>query len=132
MDMFPSWSPDGSLIAFWSDRDGGGCFVMPALAGSPRKVSRASALDPSPPQWSRDSASLACVAGEPPGTAVDVVSLRTSQVERQFPLPGDGRRMFMAWSPDESKVAVVTGPAGLAGDVNQLWVGDVRRVANLN
>jgi Tol biopolymer transport system component len=34
--------------------------------------------------------------------------------------------MFLAWSPDESKIAVVTAPAGLCGDVNQLWVSELR------
>lgn len=31
-DKVPSWSRDGTQIAFWSDRDGGGYYVMSALA----------------------------------------------------------------------------------------------------
>lgn len=46
IDQFPSWSPDGTQVAFWSDRDGGGCYVMPALSGSARKVGAASPIDP--------------------------------------------------------------------------------------
>ena len=62
-DRFPVWSPDGRQIAFWSGRDGGGCFVMPALAGAPRKIATSSqfANDASRPQWSADGTKLACV-----------------------------------------------------------------------
>jgi dipeptidyl aminopeptidase/acylaminoacyl peptidase len=77
-DLFPSWSPDGMQLAFWSDRDNGGCFVMPALAGAARKIADASPLDPSAPQWSADGSRLACLAGDPPGSALDVVSVRPS------------------------------------------------------
>ena len=35
MTSTPSWSPDGRWIAFWSSRNGGGYFVMPALGGAP-------------------------------------------------------------------------------------------------
>ena len=48
-DRFPVWSPDGRQIAFWSGRDGGGCFVMPALAGAPRKIATSSQLSTSKP-----------------------------------------------------------------------------------
>src|SRR3990172_5808131 len=37
-DCCPSWSPDGAEIAFWSDREGGGYFVMSALGGPARKL----------------------------------------------------------------------------------------------
>ena len=31
-DRFPTWSPDGHDLAFWSERDNGGYFVMSARA----------------------------------------------------------------------------------------------------
>lgn len=37
-DDEPAWSPDGSLIAFRSSRDGGGLFVVEPLGGSARRV----------------------------------------------------------------------------------------------
>ena len=43
-DQFPSFSPDGGQIAFWSDREGAGYFVMPTLAGAARKVAAAEGL----------------------------------------------------------------------------------------
>ena len=64
-DLFPSWSPDGTQIAFWSDRDGGGCYVMPAIGGAARRVAVASFYDANPPVWSRDAGELSCVVGDP-------------------------------------------------------------------
>jgi len=65
INMYPSWSPDGSQIAFWSDSDGPGYYVMSALTGSPRKVLSTVnfRLDyiPGPPQWSSDGKELACI-----------------------------------------------------------------------
>ena len=37
-DRQPDFSPDGNLVAFRSDRDGGGVYVMPALGGQARLI----------------------------------------------------------------------------------------------
>ena len=61
-DCRPSWSPDGNEIAFWSDRDGGGYFVMSAVGGRARKVI-AGPLGGAynAPQWSAGGQELAGV-----------------------------------------------------------------------
>ncbi len=59
-DSDPAWSPDGGQIAFVSERDGGGIYVMPAIGGPANRISpRASAEGLLSPQWSSDGAELA-------------------------------------------------------------------------
>ena len=125
-NLFPVWSPDGSQISFWSSRDGGGCYVMPALAGGARRVSPASEVDPNPPQWSADGSELSCVAGVAERAAVNVVSIDTGQTRRSIELPGTGRWMFVTESPDRTHIAFVAGSAGLDSDISQLRVFDFK------
>lgn len=125
-NQFPSWSPDNTQIAYWSDRDGGGCFVMGALAGVPRKIASASPLDPNPPQWSSDGRTLSCIDGKGDALAVTVVALDTGESVRRLPLHGDGRRSYVSRSPDGRLLAFIASPAGLGADVNQLWVQNLQ------
>jgi TolB protein len=62
-DRYASWSPDGRQIAFWSERDAGGYYVMPALGGSAVRVLSTTGTTsfitarrpgrPTPPSWPR-------------------------------------------------------------------------------
>ena len=129
LDGFPSWSPDGTQIAFWSGRDGGGCYVMPALSGPARKVATARPLDQNPPQWSADGRTLSCVGSAGDGNTgaevfIDVVSLDNGVSQRRLALPGADRRMFVTRSRDEQRYALVSG-FNLTAEVTQLWVLDV-------
>ena len=64
-DFGPAWSPDGNQIAFVSERDGGGVFIMSAIGGRPLRIaSQASAEVVAFPQWSADGTELAHIRRE--------------------------------------------------------------------
>jgi Tol biopolymer transport system component len=108
-DLYPSWSPNGSQIAFWSDRQGGGYFVMPALGGPARKVSehRLDWWEATRPEWSFDGTELACVVEEQGAGVVRVVSPDSGEW-RELPLLGRQRsRLDLSWSPDGHSFAYV-------------------------
>jgi len=77
VDGFPSWSPDGSMIAFDSDRDGNfEIYVMNANGAGQTNLSNNTAFDifpdwgplvsqPCPPNTHRDPATGACVPNPP-------------------------------------------------------------------
>jgi dipeptidyl aminopeptidase/acylaminoacyl peptidase len=65
-DADPRWSPDGSQLAFTSNREGKAMqlFVMPLAGGEPRRLTGLKE-DVTQPEWSPDGATIAFVARVP-------------------------------------------------------------------
>jgi Tol biopolymer transport system component len=104
-DYQPAFSPDGSQIAFRSERDGGGIFVMGATGESVRRVTT-NGFDPT---WSPDGRQIAFAseaAIEPTSrnsvSALSIVDLSSAAV-RQFPAAGDV--MQPVFSPHGKRIA---------------------------
>jgi len=112
-DDEPAWSPDGNQIAFFSDRDGGGIYVMPAIGGPSNRISpRGSAEGQISPQWSSDGAELAHIRREEQGSFIEIVSLRTRE-SRRLRIPGDSGNSRLR--SDAARLPSPVSPAKPAG-----------------
>ncbi len=124
---YPTWSPDGSALAFQSDRDGQWhIWRMPAAGGEPVKLTDGDGMD-FQPAWSPDGRFIAYGSFED-GLGLYVVPAAGGERTRLF----EGMALEPAWSPDGRWIYFSTdrtaGPAVL-----NLWRlpvgGDGRPVA---
>ena len=121
-DTQPAFSPDGSQIAYRSECEGGGIFVMGATGESSRRVVD-SCFNPS---WSPDARQLVCgteSVGFTPTSRGSIGSLWTVDVQsgqRRLLLDRDG--VQPSWSPHGHRIAYW----GIIGESAQrdLWTID--------
>jgi Tol biopolymer transport system component len=118
-DTQPALSPDGERIAFRSEREGGGLFVMGATGESARRLTSAGFN----PAWSPDGQALVYategVAG--PGSRattsqlwqVDVATTRTRRLDTR------GDAVQPSWSPHGHRIAYWSVRAGTAR--REIW-----------
>ncbi|MEX2663568.1 MAG: hypothetical protein WD227_16675 [Vicinamibacterales bacterium] len=103
-DSQPAFSPDGGLIAFRSERDGGGIFIMGATGESVRRLT-ASGYDPA---WSPDGRQIVFAAEQTDTPRIrynnkdlHVVDLATGSTRLLYA----GDAMQPQWSPGGNRIA---------------------------
>ena len=108
-DFRPTWSPDGTQIAFTSKREGSyDLFVMKADGSNKNQLTDAEVAE-TDPKWSPDGRELLftkieVVDAEEKGLGLYVLDLATKE---QTQLTADSEREAR-WSPDGNKIVYVT------------------------
>lgn len=100
-DATPDWSPDGKQIAFASNRDGGGIFVV---RPDGKGIRRVTATQGKAPEWSPDGKEIAFEA--PDGLRVVAVTGKGEHRVARVSSTGE-QSMAPAWSPDGKRIAFV-------------------------
>ncbi len=112
-DVYPRFSPDGTRIAFSSNRDGNyDVFVVPAAGGKPRQLTFHTA-DDTVAGWSPDGRRIVFVSSRNKGVFPSVSTLFEISAEggMEESIPGDWGSSA-SYSPDGSKLAFTRHPSG--------------------
>jgi Tol biopolymer transport system component len=106
-DTMPAFSPDGSQIAFRSEREGGGIFIMGATGESVRRLTDFGFN----PTWSPDGSEIAVCSGPmelrpqalPSTTGIEAVNVRSGARREIVPVTENG--LQPSWSPHGDRIA---------------------------
>lgn len=106
IDSAPSWSPDGTQLAFHSNRDGRSQIYVTTLAGDARQLTTHPSENTGP-IWSPDGRSVAFISNRDGNTNLYVVDLDAPGRERRLTHhPASDRAP--AWSPDGRWIVFVS------------------------
>ncbi len=134
-DLYPTWSPDGSIVAFLRRANPFAIFVVPAIGGPAREVAPVGfgihGLD-----WSPDGAWIAFTSYEGYGspTGIQLVSPETGEKRTLTdPPPQSATYSWPRFSPDGHTIAFLRSSNSVQRDVYLLPVngGEVRRLSRL-
>ncbi|MGD2216503.1 MAG: PDZ domain-containing protein [Gemmatimonadales bacterium] len=119
-ERYPTWSPDGKYIAYWSDRSGEYELTLrPADgSGSEERLTSLGAGYRYRPHWSPDSKKLAFVDQAKTIYIYDVDSGRTLEVDQDMWMTHGGLNAFrVSWSADSRWMAYSRGLENRSGAI---------------
>jgi len=106
-DRSPTFSPDGSRIAFASDRHGDwDIYTMTTDGEDVRRFTNSLGVDRSP-AWSPDGSKIVFISNRG-GTDTDVYVMNADGSGQYILQPLDGNEYEPTWSPDGTKIACTT------------------------
>jgi TolB protein len=108
-DTHPAFSPDGEQIAFHSQRDGGGIFVMGATGESVRRLTDLGCS----PAWSPDGKKIGFYSNRSGSYEIWTIEPDGSGLQQLTDTPGQSAN-FAVWSPDGSQMAYFNRSEGIS------------------
>jgi len=107
-DMSPTFAPDGGQIAFFSNREGGGIYLIPALGGPERLLVRGGRY----PRFSPDGRWIAYTSGGKPNLSESMVFVMPAGGGAAKPIAADiPWTSDPVWSPDGRQLLVLGAAA---------------------
>lgn len=102
LNLAPRWSPDGTTIAFTSDRDGyNNIFTIPVGSGEARAV-KPERFEQAEPSWSPDGRRIAYTRNEEADLQIMVTAIASGATEKVS--TRRGVNSDIAWSPDSARI----------------------------
>jgi Tol biopolymer transport system component len=117
-DSEPVFSPDGSKIAFRSEREGGGVYIMSALGGEARRIARQGHR----PRFSPDGSQIAYTVGDLQVTAAGKSFVIASEGDEPRQIQPDFFQVVApVWSPEGGRL-LFPGMRGTDVPQTDWWV----------
>jgi TolB protein len=117
-EAYPAWSPDGTTIAFLSDRTGiPQVWLMHADGTEQRQLTFDSTWKDQVPDWRPDGSQLAYVADTAPDSGGDIWVIDSDGSDPR-PLTAGSTLVGTAWSPDGTQLATTDTATGTVEVLN--------------
>ncbi len=114
IDTSPTWSPDGSQLAFVSNRGGSPqIYVMSASGGGARRITFRGSYNQEPDWCPRKGKPLVAFTGRDEGGSYDIFTVNVKSGETKRLTQGQGSNKSPTWAPNGKILAFASSRGGI-------------------